>query len=600
MLEFSLSVPAAGADGSRPEANVTDYVVDNALEEPHRVAVSVREGDRWRDVSSREFLGEATAVAKGLIAAGIGAGDRIGLLAKTRYEWTLLDFAVWFAGAVSVPVYETSAAEQVEWILGDSGAVACFVESPQHAETITSVRGSLPGLRSVWCIDDDALATLATSGREVSDEEIARRRGGLTRDSLATIIYTSGTTGRPKGCELTHGNFRAEIDNIRLRLPEVLEQEGASLLLFLPLAHVLARVVEVLCIAAKLRLGHCADPRRLLEDLGSFQPSFLLAVPRVFEKVYNTSEQKAVAAGKGRVFAAAARTAIAYSEGCDDGKPGPLLRARHAVFDRLVYGRLRAALGGRVRYAISGGASLGERLGHFYRGIGLVVLEGYGLTETTAAAAVNTPEALKLGTVGQPLPGVGIRIAEDGEVLFKGGIVFAGYHNNPDATREAFDDDGWFRSGDLGELDADGFLRITGRKKEILVTAGGKNVAPAALEDRLRAHPLVSQCMVVGDGQPYIAALLTLDPEALPGWLEARGLPAQTVDEAVRDPAVVTEIQSAIDAVNRTVSRAESIRRFQILPVDFTEENGKLTPSLKLRRGPVLAEYASEIDAMYS
>jgi long-chain acyl-CoA synthetase len=585
--------------------NLTDIILTNAAEAPHKVAFSRRAGDAWQDVTWRDFLTQVTALAKGLTAQGIQPGDRVGLMSKTRYEWTLIDFAIWFAGGVTVPIYETSSAEQVQWILSDSGAVAAFVETPQHEALLSEFRDELPKLDQSWTIERQAVDTLTAAGSAVSDDVLEERRTVAAPGDLATIIYTSGTTGRPKGCELTHGNFLFELGNVvssadsSATLADVFKDDDAATLLFLPLAHVFARVVQVGVIMARGRMGHSGDVTHLLDDLGSFQPTFILAVPRVFEKVYNSSSQKADAAGKGKIFHAAAETAIAFSESLDQGRTGVGLRAKHLLFDRLVYGKLRAALGGKVKWAISGGAPLGERLGHFYRGLGLVVLEGYGLTETTAASTVNTPGHIKIGTVGRPLPGVAVRIAEDGEVLIKGPHVFQGYYGNPVATREVMSG-GWFHSGDVGELDADGFLRITGRKKEIIVTAGGKNVAPAVLEDRLRAHRLVSQCMVVGDAQPYIACLVTLDAEALPAWLAQHGKPSLSPAEAAEDPDVLAEIQRAVDDANRAVSRAEAIKRFRVLGVDFTEDNGALTPSMKLKRAVVMKEYAGEVDALYS
>jgi long-chain acyl-CoA synthetase len=585
--------------------NLSDIVVDNAVQAPHKVVFKRRAGDRWLDVTCSEFLTQVQGVAKGLMAAGIGPGDRVALMSKTRYEWTLVDFAIWTAGAVTVPIYETSSAEQVQWILSDSGAVACLVETPDHLAVVNEVRGTLGDLDDVWTIETGAIDDLTASGRKVADSDLEARRTAAVPGDLATIIYTSGTTGRPKGCELTHGNFLFEAANVisaknaDATLANVFQDEGASTLLFLPLAHVFARMIEVGVVMARAELGHTADVKNLLADLATFQPTFILSVPRVFEKVYNSSEQKAEAAGKGKIFHAAAEAAIAYSEALDHGGPGLALRAKHAAFDKLVYGKLRAALGGRVRWAVSGGAPLGPRLGHFFRGIGLTVLEGYGLTETTAASSVCTPGMMKIGTVGRPIPGVSIRIADDGEVLIKGGQVFAGYYNNESATAEALRD-GWFATGDIGELDEDGCLRITGRKKELIVTAGGKNVAPAVLEDRLRAHRLVSQCMVVGDAQPYIACLVTLDEEALPAWLEQHGKAGMSLAEAADDPEVIAEIQLAVDDANKAVSKAEAIKKFKILPAEWTEESGALTPSMKLKRGVVMKEHAAEVDALYS
>ncbi|HEX6921954.1 MAG TPA: long-chain fatty acid--CoA ligase, partial [Actinomycetes bacterium] len=579
--------------------NLTDLVVDNAREAPDAVQFSRRTGSDWVDVTAQQFHDEVSALAKGLMQAGIKAGDRIGLMAKTRYEWTLVDFAIWAAGAVCVPIYETSSAEQVQWILSDSEAVACFVETADHEATVAEVKGDLPKLEHVWVIEAGAVDALTTEGAGVSDSDLEARRTVAGPGDLATIIYTSGTTGRPKGCELTHSNFVDLAQNSVTDLREVVGQDEASTLLFLPLAHVFARFIEVLCVAGRVRMGHTADVKNLLDDLAAFKPTFILSVPRVFEKVYNSSVQKAEAAGKGKIFHAAADTAIAYSEALDPGGPGLVLKVKHALFDLLVYSKLRAALGGRVQYAVSGGAPLGARLGHFFRGIGVTILEGYGLTETTAPATVNTPEKLKIGTVGRPVPGVTVRVAEDGEVLVKGINVFRSYYKNPSATAEAITD-GWFHTGDLGELDSEGFLRITGRKKEIIVTAGGKNVAPAVLEDRLRAHRLISQCMVVGDAQPYIACLITLDEEALPAWLEQKGKDHKPLHDLIGDPDLQAEVQAAVNDANKAVSKAESIKKFKILPVDFTEESGTLTPSLKLKRGVVMKEFAGEVDALYS
>ena len=581
------------------EGTLSDLPERNALQHPGRVAFARRDGDGWTDVTNAEFHAEVRALAKGLVAAGLEVGDRVAIMSKTRYEWTLADFAAWTAGLVPVPIYETSSAEQIKWILGDSGAAAVILETPAHAAEVAEVRDQLPELRDVWQIDTGGLDEVAALGADIADVDLDERRSGLDRNSLATIIYTSGTTGRPKGCELTHQNFMGLTENTVARLGQMVLGENASTLLFLPLAHVFARFVEVLCVAAGARMGHTADIKGLMDDFAAFRPTFILAVPRVFEKVYNTAEQNTTADGKGRIFAMAAQTATAYSRAQDDGRPGLALRARHAVFDRLVFSRLRAAMGGQVRYAVSGGAPLGPRLGHFYRGIGLTVLEGYGLTETTAPATVNSPELIKIGTVGPPLPGTSIRIAEDGEVLVKGVGVFGSYRGNEQATAEAVRD-GWFHTGDLGDLDDDGFLRITGRKKELLVTAGGKNVAPTVLEDGLRAHPLISQCIVVGDQQPFIAALVTLDAEMWPTWSANHDLGDVAFEDAPEHPTVQEQVQRAVDDANKAVSRAESIRRFSILSVDFTEENGYLTPSLKLKRNVVMKDFAADVERLYS
>jgi long-chain acyl-CoA synthetase len=587
---LTVPVPATG--------NLTDDVVGNGEQHAGVVCFARREGDSWTDVTAAEFLREVRSAAKGLVAAGVEVGDRVAILSKTRYEWTLLDYAVWFAGAVTVPIYETSSADQVEWILADSGARAVVLETGEHVTRVSHLRDRLPELTQVWSLEDNGLEVLRRLGHDVSDDELEQRRTAAGPDHLATIIYTSGTTGRPKGCMLTHGNFGFELGTATSDLHELFELEDASTLLFLPLAHVFARIIQVGAVKQRVRLAHTADVANLLEDLTSFRPTFVLAVPRVFEKVFNQASQKAASEGRGRVFDAAAATAITYSRALDSGRPGPLLRLRHVVFDRLVYGKLRAALGGRCAYAVSGGAPLGERLGHFYRGIGVTVLEGYGLTETTAAVTVNTPDALAVGSVGRPLSGTAIRVADDGELLARGGQVMKGYWRNQAATAEILDEDGWLHTGDVGEIDAQGFVRITGRKKEILITAGGKNVAPTLLEDRLRAHPLVSQSMVVGDGKPFIAALVTLDREMLPLWAERHGKPA-VVHQLVDDRDLRAEIQEAVDEANTAVSKAESIRKFAILPVDWTEEGGQLTPSLKLRRAVVMRESRSDVEALY-
>lgn len=596
MREFSVPVTTEVA----PDAALTDMLAVNVAEHGGEVGLRRRRDGQWRDVTWQQFGEEVRGVAKGLVASGVAAGDRVALQAKTRYEWTVLDFAIWTAGGVVVPVYETSSPDQVSWILSDSGATAMVVESAEHAAAVESVRDQAPALMSVHVIDDDAVGTLIAAGTDVPDAELDARRATLDADSTATLIYTSGTTGRPKGCELTHGNFLFEIQNGITLLDRFMSVQG-SLLLFIPLAHVLARVMQVGAIYNRTVIGHTPDVKNLLDDLGEFKPTFVLAVPRVFEKVFNSAKAKAEGDGRGKIFDRAAQVAIDWSRAQDTGGAGLGLRVQHALFDRLVYGKLRAALGGRCLGAISGGAPLGERLGHFFRGIGVTVFEGYGLTETTAAASVNHDGALRIGTVGQPLPGVTFRIAEDGEVLIKGGIVMRGYWNNEPATKEAIDPEGFFHTGDIGELDAEGFLRITGRKKEILVTAGGKNVAPAVLEDRLRAHRLVSQCIVVGDQRPFIGALITLDEEALPQWLESKGKPAgQSVAQLREDADLKAEIDAAVKEANKAVSQAEAIRKFTILGTDFTEDNGMLTPSLKLKRSVVMKEFGDEVEALYA
>ena len=595
--EFSVAAiippPTAGS--------LVDDIVDNAQTAPHRIALSVNRGGAWVGVTSQQFLDQVKAVAKGIVASGVEPGQRVAIMSRTRYDWTVADYAIWYAGGTVVPIYETSSAEQVEWILGDSNAVGVFLESAKNKAVFDEVADRLPDCTRAWIFDDGALDTLAAAGAGISDEELEKRRATLNPESLATIIYTSGTTGRPKGCMLTHGNFMFEVNNIVAGMPQLFSVQGASTLLFLPLAHVFGRIIQLGCIHSGTRLGHAPDVKNLLGDLQSFQPTFLLAVPRVFEKVFNSAQQKATAEGKGNIFNTAAQTAIDYSKSLDTGGPGLGLKLKHKVFDRLVYGKLRAAMGGKIAWAVSGGAPLGDRLGHFFRGIGVTILEGYGLTETSAATTVNRPDAIKIGTVGQPFPGASVKVASDGELMLAGAQIFKGYWNNPTATAEAIEPDGWFHSGDIGEIDDQGFVKITGRKKELIVTAGGKNVAPAVLEDRLRANWLVSQCMVVGDQQPFIAALVTIDPESFPGWLKQAGKPeGSTIESMITDPDLVAEIQKAVDEANKAVSNAEAVKKFTILPVDWTEEGGQLTPSMKLKRNVVMKEFASEVDALYS
>ena len=577
--------------------NLTDDVVRNARDFAQTVVFS-RPGasGAWEDVTAQQFHAEAIAVAKGLLAAGITQGDRVAIFSKTRYEWTLLDYAIWFAGAVTVPIYETSSTEQVRWILEDGGVQAVVAEGADHVSRVNEARVGLE-VSNVWSINDNAISTLTTLGTDISDDEIEKRRSSVTSTDPATLIYTSGTTGRPKGVVLTHGNFMVELGVVVEELETLFKLDDASTLLFLPLAHVFARIIQIGCIRSRTRLGHSPDIKHLLDDLGAFQPTFILAVPRVFEKVYNTASQKAAADGKGKIFDLATDVAIAYSRAEEAGRVPLVLRAKHALFARLVYGKLLNALGGNCEYAVSGGAPLGERLGHFYRGIGLTVLEGYGLTETTGAVTVNLPDAIKVGSVGRPIGGTSVRVADDGELLFKGGQVFERYWNNPEATAEAIVD-GWFHTGDLGEVDDEGFVRITGRKKEIIVTAGGKNVAPAVLEDRLRAHVLVDQCIVVGDGEPFIGALVTIDPESLPTWAHAHGKQGD-VESLYNDADLKAEIQRAVDDANKAVSQAEAIKKFTILPDAWTEEGGQLTPSMKLKRNVVMREFKDEVDALY-
>jgi long-chain acyl-CoA synthetase len=584
-----------------PEANVTDLLVQRVAATPDLALFAVPDGEGWRDITAAEFQRQVIALAKGFVAAGIDPGDKVGFIARTTYEWTLVDFALFYAGAVMVPIYETSSSAQIQWNLADSGAIACITELPEHAERLSAAEGELPLLRNTWHMDEGALDELRTQGAAVADEEIERRRNLARGEDIATLIYTSGSTGRPKGCVLTHSNFVELTRNSAKSLSQVVETPGASTLLFITTAHVFARFISILDVHAGVKTGHQPDTKQLLPALGSFRPTFLLAVPRVFEKVYNSAEQKAESGGKGKIFRAAARTAIDHSRALQDGRKVPfLLGLRFRLFDRLVYRTLRAAMGGRVVYAISGSAPLGDRLGHFFASLGITVLEGYGLTETTAPATVNLPTKTKIGTVGPVLPGVGIRLAEDGEIQVRGIDVFKEYWRNPEATAAAFDGD-WFRTGDIGSFDAEGFLTITGRKKEIIVTAGGKNVAPAVLEDPIRANPVVGQVVVVGDQRPFISALVTLDTEMLPTWLANHDLPGDmSLEDAAANPAVRAEVQRAVDGANALVSRAESIRKFTILPTEWTEASGHLTPKMSIKRNVILDDFSGAVDEIYA
>ena len=611
MHEFS--VPASFTVGDHD--NVASSVFAHERDDPDHAIIQRLIDGTWSDVTCAQVAAQVRSTALGLIAEGVGAGDRVALLSATRYEWAIIDFAILAVGAVTVPIYETSSAEQVRFALSDSGAVAAFAETDAHADTIEQLRGELPELRKVLRIDGSgrsALDELAETGKDTSPADLDARLSAIESSDVATLVYTSGTTGRPKGCQLTHSNLLYEMRGAKSCFPALLDK-GEKLLVFLPLAHVLARAITIAAFANKVTLGFTSDVKNLVPTLAVFKPTLVVSVPRVFEKVYNTAEQNARNDGKGRIFEIAANTAIEWSqaqaggqERSDSGKgsgaggAGLVLKAKHAVFDRLVYGKLRAALGGNCRAAISGGAPLGARLGHFYRGVGLTIYEGYGLTETSAAITVNRVDDLKVGSVGKLLGGNSMRINDDGELLVRGGVVFNGYWHNEDETKAVFSD-GWFHTGDLGAIDDDGFLTIVGRKKEIIVTAGGKNVAPALLEDRLRAHPLVSQAMVVGDAQPFIAALITIDPEAFPAWKSRNSKDASaSVGDLADDSDLNAEIDLAVKEANQAVSHAESIRKFRILPIDFTEDTGELTPTLKVKRKVVAEKFASDIEALYT
>ncbi|GIH59607.1 AMP-dependent synthetase/ligase [Microbispora siamensis] len=597
MREFSVPVLV----DVPPSANCTDVVFQRGVDEPDAVVIRRKEGEDpaapWTPVTAAQFRDRVAAVAKGLIAAGIEPGDRVGLMSRTRYEWTVADYAIWAAGAVGVPIYETSSADQVKWILTDSGAKAAFVETAAHEET---VREAVPDLPLLWRVGDGGFAELERLGADVTNDTLAERRASRGGRDLATIIYTSGTTGMPKGCRLTHDNLLFTARNVSHGPLETLfDVEGRAALLFLPLAHSFARLIQIVLIETGTVLAHSPNMKNVAPDLREFKPTFLLGVPRVFEKVYNAAEQKANAEGKGKIFHAAVRAAIEWSKAESSGGAGLGARLKHAAFDKLVYGKLRAATGGALTAAVSGGSALGERLGHFFRGVGIEVFEGWGLTETSAPSTVNIPGANKIGTVGKPFPGVSIRIADDGEILVKGRHVFDGYWNNERATKEAIDPEGWFHTGDVGQLDEHGYLSITGRKKEILVTAGGKNVAPAPLEDAIRAHRLISQVMVVGDGKPFIGAIVTLDHEAMEQWKEANGRSGASMAELCSDPEVVAEVQRAVDDANRMVSKAEQIKKFSILDIELSEETGHVTPKQSIKRHVVARDFAKQIDELY-
>ena len=581
--------------------SLTDALISHESTQPDVISIVNRDGQNVIEITSKEFHQMVRAAAKGIISAGIQPGDRIALMSRTRFEWTLLDYAIWYAGCVTVPIYETSSEEQVQWMMQDSGAVAIFVETNKHLETLHSVRTSLTSLIHIWNMEDNAISHLSTAGLHIPDSELDTRRSQVTPSHIATIIYTSGTTGKPKGCVLTHGNFMFLVRNVILAVPEVFKNKTTSTLLFLPLAHVFGRIIEIAMVESGLKVAFAPDITNLVGDLQKFTPNFLLAVPRVFEKVFNSAQQKATNEGKEKIFNAAAAVAIAYSQALSAGSVPFGLRIKHGLFDKLVYAKLRAAMGGKVKWSVSGGAALGARLGHFFRGIGLTILEGYGLSETSSASTVNRPTMLRVGSVGRAIPGVTLGIGPDGEVLIKGPHVFQGYWNNPAATAESIDVNGWFHSGDIGHIDDDGYLFITGRKKELIVTAGGKNVAPAVIEDRLRSNWLVSQCMVVGDNKPFIGCLITVEPDSVKNWLQRNSLPATTSFAQMASNEVFNaEIQAAVDYANKAVSQAESIRKWVLIDSDWSEASGHLTPSLKLKRNVVSEQFNAEIESLYA
>lgn len=582
--------------------NVTDHIEELVARNPHFPSLSVQTDEQWTIVTAEAFRSQVRSVAKGLIAEGLAAGERVAILSRTRYEWTVADYAIWYAGCITVPIYETSSPEQVEWIISDANVVATFFEAERTTHAFTPIAAKVPHMTRSYIFGNDVLAELSSKGMRISDDELTARRTSAKPSDPATLIYTSGTTGQPKGCIITHANMMAEVDTLVKGIPEVFDGTEASTLIFLPLAHVFGRLIQVAMLRGEVTIGHCPNPVALLKDLSSFKPTFLLAVPRVFEKVFNGSAAKAHEASpvKGKIFDSAAKVAIAYSEALDHGHMSKGLALKHGLFDKLVYSKIRHAMGGRVTHAISGGAALGSRLGHFYRGLGLIILEGYGLTESTAGSTLNLPSSLKIGSVGRPLPGTGVRIEPDGEILLKGPHIFAGYWNNEAATAQEMTSDGWFRTGDIGEIDGDGFLRITGRKKEIIVTAGGKNVAPAVLEDRLRANPVISQCVVVGDNKPYIGALITLDQDALPQILSANNIEAAPMSQLATNPDLRALVQKAVNSANEAVSNSEAIKKFSILLEDFTIDNGYLTPKMTIRRHLIVQDFAKDIEALYS
>ena len=596
-MKETFTPPVVEAD---PNANATHLLADRVAATPDLAIFALPTADGgWSDVTAKQFETQVIALAKGLADAGIQPGDKIAFMAKTSYEWSLVDFAIWYSGAVMVPIYETSSPAQLLWNLTDSGAIAIITETPDHFARFDEIRSEAPAVTKVWQLGLGDIDKLSTAGVKVEDAEIERRRNLASASDIATLIYTSGSTGRPKGVMLTHANFVETTRNAAIVMKEVVNPDSSTLL-FITTAHIFARFISVLSIHGGVKVGHQPDTKLLLPSLASFRPTFLLAVPRVFEKVYNSSEQKAEAGGKGKIFRKAADVAIAHSKALDAGSVPLGLKLQFALFDRLVLSKIRTAMGGRVVYAVSGSAPLGPRLGHFYRSLGLRILEGYGLTETTAPATVNLTTKFKIGTTGPALPGVGLKIADDGEIWVKGVNVFAGYWNNDKATKETMEGE-WFKTGDIGTIDEDGYLQITGRKKELIVTAGGKNVSPAALEDPIRANPIIGQVIVVGDQKPFISALITLDPEMLPAWLKNNGEEGElTLAEASVNPKVIAEVQRAVDAANSRVSRAESIRKFQILATDLTEASGHLTPKMSIKRNIIIEDFADVIEGIYS
>jgi long-chain acyl-CoA synthetase len=580
------------------DENLTTRLWERVGSSPSRTILRHHDGSAWRGVTWQQLGERVRSVAAGLLALGLEPGDRVALMAGTSLDWTVADLAILSVGGVVVPIYETSSVEQCAWILSDSAAVHAIAGTADHAKNLDAAREQASGLQEIFVLEDGGLDAIAERGEAEHREQVAERAAAVTADGLATLIYTSGTTGNPKGCELTHANLLFAARQGELTLRKMLEGDDSTLL-FLPLAHVFARMVQFLCLETDVTLMFSRGIDQLKEDLGDTSPTFLLSVPRVFEKVFNGAQRQAEGP-KAKVFDFAVSAAQEWSAAVDAGRdPGFGTKLKKGIADKLVYSKLRDGLGGRVRYCVSGGAPLAPHLAHFFHAAGITILEGYGLTETSAPATVNTPERMRIGTVGQPLPGVEIRIAEDGEILIRGGNVFRGYFNNEEASAEALDDEGWFASGDLGAIDDEGYVKITGRKKEIIVTAGGKNVAPAVLEERLKANRLVSQAMVVGDDRPFVGALVTLEPEELEAFAKEHELSGSVAELSQSDP-VQEEIARAVAHANAAVSKAESIRKVVVLERDFSEDANELTPTLKLRRRNIHENFDAEIEGLYT
>ena len=551
----------------------------------------------WVAFTATEFKNKVVALAKGLIARGVMPGDSVSIIAHTCWQWTALDVAIMSIGALTVPVYETNSPAQVKMIFNDANVKMAFAEDDFQRDKIESVRDQCPDLGDVYVIGLGAIDTIIEYGRAVSDAEFLEREQAVKGSNLATIVYTSGSTGTPKGVELTHANFVFITYSGVNSMPDIAMKPNRRLLLFLPLAHVFARYMQFFCFAGNVSLGLSGNLKTILADFKAFKPTFILAVPRIFEKIYNAASQKAGAGFKGRVFADATQTAYDWSHAQQSGGSIPLaLNAKHALYNKLVYSSIMEVFGGHVEYAVSGGAPLDSSIAHFFNGVGLPLLEGYGMTETCAPSSVNPTEGYKIGTIGLPLQGVTMGVDEEGELCIKSPAVCAGYHNNPDVTKQQIVD-GWLHTGDLGSIDDDGFVSIVGRKKDLIITAGGKNVSPCEMEASIMTSPVVSQCVMIGDRKPFIAAIISLDLAETNLWLESKGAEqVADLDEASKNPIVRAEVERAVNKANELASRAESIRKFEIVPDEFTEENGLVTPSMKARRQAVVEHYRTLID----